>query len=104
MTRDMRRRERRAQEVAFAAAQERDDWIDPPKALDVDRLAEAMGSLSERERAVVLLTFQEDRSAQEIGQAFGLEAGHVRVIRHRALGRLAAIMGVDELGAETGAA
>jgi DNA-directed RNA polymerase specialized sigma24 family protein len=34
---------------------------------------------------VVLLTFQEDRSADEIASELGTSAGNVRVLRHRAL-------------------
>ena len=71
--------------------------IEPAEPLAVDRLAEALGALPERERAVVILSFRDDRSAQEIGEAFGLRPGHVRVIRHRAIARLATLMGVDEL-------
>ncbi|MGB8331669.1 MAG: sigma-70 family RNA polymerase sigma factor [Polyangiales bacterium] len=97
MARDAGRRERREAEVARAAALEGDHVVGPSETLDVDRLTEALAVLSERERAVVLLTFQEGRSAQEIGQAFGLKPGHVRVIRHRAINRLGELMHVQEL-------
>lgn len=56
--------------------------------LDVERLARCMAELPERERAVVVLSFQADQSAAEIGEAMGLTPGNVRVIRHRAIARL----------------
>ncbi len=97
MTRDARRRERRAAEVAMAAAREQDELVAPREALDLERLSEALAALPERERAVVVLSFQEGSSAQEIGESFGLQPGNVRVIRHRAIARLARLMGVEEL-------
>lgn len=56
--------------------------------LDRDRLAACLDRLSERERSVMLMTFYEDRQADEVAGLLGLTAGNVRVIRHRALGRL----------------
>jgi RNA polymerase sigma-70 factor (ECF subfamily) len=101
MAHDTRRRERRAAEIASLASREHRGVIEPAEPLAVDRLVEALGALSERERAVVILSFRDDRSAQEIGEAFGLRPSHVRVIRHRAIARLATLMGVDELADET---
>ncbi len=56
--------------------------------LDRDRLASCLDRVTERERSVVLMTFYEDRQADEVAGLLGLTAGNVRVIRHRALGRL----------------
>ncbi len=56
--------------------------------LDRDRLASCLDRLTERERSVVLMTFYEDRQADEVAGLLGLTAGNVRVIRHRALVRL----------------
>ncbi len=64
---------------------------DPP-ALDTDRLAGCLDGLAERERSVVVLTFFGDKASDEVARALGLSAGNVRVIRHRALGRLRACM------------
>jgi RNA polymerase sigma-70 factor (ECF subfamily) len=97
MARDTRRRERRAAEVAEAAALEQRRAELPSPSVDSERLARALAELPERERAVVVLTFQQDRSAREIAQTFDLQPGHVRVIRHRAIARLAALMGVGEV-------
>lgn len=56
--------------------------------LDNERLALCLDLLPERERSVLLLTFYEDRRADEVAAALGLTAGNVRVIRHRGLERL----------------
>jgi len=56
--------------------------------LDHERLARCLERLSERERAVLLMTFYEDKRAGEVADALGLAAGNVRVIRHRGLERL----------------
>jgi len=67
-----------------------------PLVLDADRLAGCLQSLSERERSVVVLTFFSDSPADRVGAELGLAAGNVRVIRHRALGRLRECMGIQE--------
>jgi RNA polymerase sigma-70 factor, ECF subfamily len=59
-----------------------------PIALDPDRLARCLETLAARERSVVMLSFFADKAADEVGKELGLAAGNVRVIRHRALGRL----------------
>lgn len=64
-----------------------------PLALDPDRLAACLEALSERERSVVVLTFFSDKPAGAVGAELGISGGNVRVIRHRALGRLRECMG-----------
>lgn len=76
--------------AAAAAAAEASD------VLAQDRLADCMQQLAERERSVVLLTFYRDHGAEQIAAALALQAGNVRVIRHRALQRLRRCMGVAE--------
>jgi len=44
--------------------------------------------LDERERAVLLMTFYEEKSAAEVGRLLNLSEGNVRVIRFRGLERL----------------
>lgn len=56
--------------------------------VDLDRLAACLDRLHERERSVLVLTFYSERSATEVAAELGLSPGNVRVIRHRALGRL----------------
>jgi RNA polymerase sigma-70 factor (ECF subfamily) len=53
-------------------------------AFERDKLAACLEGLSERERGVLVASFFDEESAKE----FKLSAGNVRVIRHRALGRL----------------
>lgn len=97
MARDQQRREHRTKAVEDEAGRQQDDRAELRDRSDVDRVARALGELSERERMVVISSFHQDHTAQEIGEALGLRPGHVRVIRHRALARLATLMGVDEL-------
>jgi RNA polymerase sigma-70 factor, ECF subfamily len=65
-----------------------------PFGLDAERLATCLRSLSERERSVVVLTFFSESPAEQVGVELGLAAGNVRVVRHRALSRLRACMGL----------
>jgi len=60
--------------------------------LDLDRLEACLGQLPERERLVMLLTFYAERSARQVGDELTITEGNVRVIRHRAIGRLRACM------------
>ncbi len=64
-----------------------------PYALNEDRLAKCLETLAERERTVVALTFFADKDGDEVARDLGVSAGNVRVIRHRALGRLRECMG-----------
>lgn len=68
--------------------------VDPADshALDADKLAGCLDRLAERERTVVVLTFFGDQAGDEVARELGLSAGNVRVIRHRALGRLRTCM------------
>lgn len=56
--------------------------------LDRERLEDCLQRLTERERSVLVMTFYVERTTEEIMRDFGLSAANVRVIRHRALGRL----------------
>ena len=60
----------------------------PEPAPDLDKLADCLGRLAERERSVVVMTFYEEHSSETVAGALGLSNENVRVIRHRALGRL----------------
>ena len=59
-----------------------------PRAFEREKLVACLAALSERERSVVIASFFEEESAKELN----LTAGNVRVIRHRALGKLRACM------------
>jgi RNA polymerase sigma-70 factor (ECF subfamily) len=60
--------------------------------VDTRRLGRCLASLPERERAVLVMTFYDDRSADAVASELGLSAGNVRVIRHRGLERLRSCM------------
>lgn len=62
--------------------------VEEPLVLDRERLAKCLEALAERERAVVVMSFFADKAADEVGAGLGISAGNVRVVRHRALGRL----------------
>ncbi len=55
---------------------------------DLARVAHCLDRLGERERTVLLMTFYEERSSDDVAGLLGLSAGNVRVIRHRGLERL----------------
>jgi RNA polymerase sigma-70 factor, ECF subfamily len=69
---------------------------DEKNALDADRLQQCLERLPERERAVLVMTFYDDRPADAVGEELRLSAGNVRVIRHRGIERLKACMQVTE--------
>ena len=60
----------------------------PEPLFDLERVAGCMEKLPQRERSVLLMTFYEDKPADEVGAELGLSPGNVRVIRHRGLARL----------------
>jgi RNA polymerase sigma-70 factor (ECF subfamily) len=72
-----------------------EEWVIPeeavedaePRVFERDRLAACLEVLSERERSVVISSFFEESISE-----LGLSGGNVRVIRHRALGKLRACM------------
>jgi RNA polymerase sigma-70 factor (ECF subfamily) len=77
-------------EALLAAYGDKEEAYEAPEplALDPARLARCLEALAERERSVVVLSFFADRAADEVAAELALSAGNVRVIRHRALGRL----------------
>jgi RNA polymerase sigma-70 factor (ECF subfamily) len=89
------RRRREALLEAWGGAEEAYEAPEP-LALDADRLAACLQALSERERSIVVLTFFSESPAEQVGAELGLTAGNVRIIRHRALARLRACMGLDQ--------
>jgi RNA polymerase sigma-70 factor, ECF subfamily len=65
------------------------------ESLDTDRLRDCLQGLSERERTVLLMTFYDDRSAEDVGTELALSPANVRVIRHRGIGRLRDCMNLE---------
>jgi RNA polymerase sigma-70 factor (ECF subfamily) len=92
--RDMQRGEARQRKIAEANAAVLPAGFEPKVArVDRVRLEMCLLGLEPRDRAIVIATFAYDRDADEIGRAFDLSAGNVRVIRHRALAKLQACVG-----------
>lgn len=63
------------------------------------RLRAAVGALSVDRRQVIVLRFVDGLSAREIGEVLGRSEGAVRVLQHRALRDLAALLEADHEGA-----
>lgn len=63
-----------------------------------ERIAQAMGSLSRRQREVFVLRDVEGWTAEEVGATLDITLGHQRVLLHRA--RAALRQSVEELLAE----
>ncbi len=55
---------------------------------------DALGTLAPDDRTVLELTYREELGSEEIGRRLGVSAGAVCVRRHRAIRRLAEILGV----------
>jgi len=55
---------------------------------DHERIARCLDALRERERSVLLMSFYDERPAEEVAGELGLTAGNVRVIRHRGIAQL----------------
>jgi RNA polymerase sigma-70 factor (ECF subfamily) len=97
---DMRRSDQRqrkiAREVAFVSSS-----VDAPEVSgsDVVRLFGCMSQLPERDASVLRMSFMEDRESDDIARRLGLSSGNVRVIRCRALAKVADCMGRKEVGA-----
>lgn len=89
MTMEMRRAQTRREQLLqqYGADLPIADASISPR-LDGERVAACLDRLPERERSVVLMTFYEDRQADEVAGMLGLNPGNVRVIRHRAIRRL----------------
>jgi RNA polymerase sigma-70 factor (ECF subfamily) len=62
-------------------------------------LARCLDALAERERSVVVQTYYGEARSSDIARAMAVAEGHVRVLRHRAIGRLRDCMGLDRSGA-----
>jgi RNA polymerase sigma-70 factor (ECF subfamily) len=69
---------------------------DGTEALHPDRLHYCLERLPERERAVLVMTFYDDRPADAVGLELGLSAGNVRVMRHRGIEKLKGCMRAEQ--------
>jgi RNA polymerase sigma-70 factor (ECF subfamily) len=69
--------------------------IQPPEPLhpiDARRLAHCLDALSERARAVLLMTFYAEQSSRELAEELRTSTENVRVLRHRAVSALRGCM------------
>ena len=62
--------------------------------IDQEQLTRCVQNLKERERAVVVMTFYDERTGADVAGFLGVSEANVRVIRHRAIHRLRECMGV----------
>ena len=63
--------------------------------LDRDQLARCLQGLKERERTVIVMTFYDEQTANDVAGFLGVSDANVRVIRHRAIQQLRQCMGAD---------
>jgi RNA polymerase sigma-70 factor, ECF subfamily len=94
-TRRAEQRQRRLEQTATSPVQHgapEQPWLEQAQ---VVRLFGCVNALPEREASVVRMSFWEDRPAEDIAQRIGASAGNVRVIRHRALAKLAACLDTE---------
>ena len=89
---------RKARAFARLPSEEQDPEVDPLAALITEerreKVREAFEELGSGDREVLALSYVESLGADEIATRLKLTPGAVRVRRHRALNRLAEIMGV----------
>jgi RNA polymerase sigma-70 factor (ECF subfamily) len=60
----------------------------PLERIDAEALFRCLRALEDRARRVLMLSFNEERSAEEIAAALEISAVNVRVLRHRSIGAL----------------
>ena len=77
-----RRHEGDAALAALAAEEENRDRV------DLTALIRCVGALDPRSRQVVMLSFNEERTADEIATQLAISSANVRVLRHRAIASL----------------
>ncbi len=84
-----RRGEHRTRNFERAAEPLLESGLPPAySAIDAARLAACLGQVDARGQRVVLRTFQDEASAEELAAELGTTPGNVRVIRHRVLAAL----------------
>jgi RNA polymerase sigma-70 factor (ECF subfamily) len=99
-TRSSGREARAFQRVAADGEEDPSAASDPLAGLISEERREQVRRSLERldpdDRRLLTMSYEEALGAEEIGQRLGITAGAVRVRRHRALARLAEIMGVTK--------
>lgn len=75
-------------------------WVDPqsePEPQALKRLSDCLERLPERERSVIVLSYLQEENSPIIAKNWGTTVQNIRVIRHRAIGRLRDCMGHTEV-------
>lgn len=83
--------------------QQLDSEIPAVDSATLERVRNCLARLLDRDRAVLLLTFYAEMTAAAAGGELGVDAGHARVLRHRALARLQACVKGAEVSRQEGA-
>lgn len=60
----------------------------PTPSLDHEHLARCLQTLRERERTAIVMTFYDEQTGADVARVLAVSEANVRVIRHRAIGRL----------------
>ena len=68
-----------------SASERLDAVVEPFEPVEVAALLRCLGALEQRAGRVVSMSFQEERSAEDVASVLAMTAGNVRVVRHRAL-------------------
>ena len=99
-TRSAGRQARAFERVAADGEEDGSAASDPLAALITEErrreVRECLGRLEAADRELLALSYEQTLGAEEIGSRLGISAGAVRVRRHRALARLADLMGVTK--------
>lgn len=88
LTAQSMQRERSKKELLPGEDPRLDLAVEAPEPIEREKLAACLNRLGERERLVIVHSFFEGANASEIASSLGLQTGHVRVVRHRALSQL----------------
>jgi RNA polymerase sigma-70 factor (ECF subfamily) len=89
LTANRARAELRRKRLLARYSEPSDATVDPPAdRRDLELLGRCFSTLPERERCVLRLSFWAELESSAIAAELGTSAGHVRVLRHRALARL----------------
>jgi RNA polymerase sigma-70 factor, ECF subfamily len=96
----LRMRDREARTEPTSHEELPEPVTEPLEVIEPAALVRCLDALDVRARQVVWLSFNEERSADEIAQRLAISRGNVRVVRHRALAALRRCLD----GAEQGSA
>jgi RNA polymerase sigma-70 factor (ECF subfamily) len=93
MVLDWQRGQRRHERILGTYADDFPLSAAAPVAVEIDGLRRCLEHLSERERAVLLMSFYDERPAQQVAAELATSAANIRVIRHRGIEHLRDCLG-----------